>query len=753
MNLQRIIYNTLICLVILIFLCFFSVTDYIDRYIFILLSIAIATLFCALLKNKKNNNHFEVFDKSLKKSDYTLFRLGVLAKLNEMTDATYKEIVEFSIEASIQLTKSKIGYFALYHEESQILEMIAWSRNAMKECKLQEKPIEYKLAEVGLWGEAVRQRKPIITNDYNADNEFKKGYPKGHVDLIRHFNVPIFDNDKIVAVAGVGNKQEDYDESDVVHLTLLMTGVYRLLQRREISEQLKMQNFKLIAKEEQLNLEQEYTKNIINASPSIIVSMNPDGLVNFTNPAFEKITHYTIDEIVGKNCWEVLFKGEQFKQAKNLKNELENTGKISCHKTAITTKTGEIKYLQCSAISVYNKNGKTIEVIAYANEITDLINAQELAEKANKHKGEFLANMSHEIRTPLNAIIGFLDLLFYFDKPSKRQSEYIPLIKSSSQSLLSVINDILDFSKIEGGTLELIPSCYNLRESLDNLIQSFSVSTFEKNIELIYKYSFDVPEVVIGDGTRLNQVIMNLLANALKFTTKGEIYFSVELAEEINDKIVLHFIIKDTGIGISEDMKTRIFEAFTQADSSTTRKYGGTGLGLSISSSIVNLMNGKMWLESEEGKGSCFHFTAQLIKDPKESETLKYFPTNNLINKKILIIDENSSNRTLIEEIFGYYKINVLQSPSTSHAISILEDGTFFDLIIFDEKLTETNSLKNINKKLNNIPMIIMISSYIYDIKEFCEKQEVFWCVRKPLRKKEILKILELLSFKEDSVK
>ncbi len=523
--------------------------------------------------------------------------------------------------------------------------------------------------------------------------------------------------------------------------------------------------------ETQINENMKFIETIVNLSPDILYIYDLYEKRNvYSNNGVGKVLGFTIQEIndMGDQLLPRLMHPHDFQaylECTYPKLENIQPGQEVRHVYRMRHKTGDWRYLESIEVMYqHGKDGHATQVFGVARDITELKQSEEkiwlakqVAEDANKAKSQFLANMSHEIRTPMNGFMGMLQLL-EMTELTYEQREYLKITKISSNALLSVINDILDYSRIEAGKMMMDRSVFNLHKLLDEVLNLFSFTAIEKELDLTIHIDKGLPEAFMGDPFRLRQILSNLVGNALKYTNTGEIQIIVIPGLQwYLGKLELAFEIRDTGIGIPEDRIDSLFNAFIQVDGSNTRKYGGTGLGLSICKGLVEHMGGTIWVESFYGRGSSFHFTCILESGANEISDMQkvLYETNHWIEQplKILIVEDDENSRMLLQAYGRKKRWGITLAVNGKEAVALAEKENY-DLIMMDVQMPEMDGytatrLIRTMHSFSHIPIIAMTAYAMPGDKEKCEEAGMNDYLSKPIDMSLLEKVVEMWTHKD----
>ena len=502
-------------------------------------------------------------------------------------------------------------------------------------------------------GRAWARREPVSSADLGEEAGHPRGAIAAREGLRQAVAVPILAGEEVLGVLeGYGRDGGTPDEALLEVLATVGGQIGQFGERQRAEAEL---------------------ATLFEVSRDMLVIAGFDGYLRRLNPAWERTLGFSVDEIRARPYLDLVHPDDRAATLAEGGRVAEGKGSV-LFENRYRCRDGSYRWLSWSSTSLPEEG----LIVASVRDVTEarqsadaLRQAREAAEAANRAKGEFLANVSHEIRTPMNAVIGMAELLLD-TRLSADQRDYLLTLKDSAESLLGLLNDILDFSKIEEGRLDLVPAPFDLRELLGDTLRTLGLRAHQKGLELVCRVAPDLPERLVGDAARLRQVVVNLVGNAIKFTPRGEVLVEVEKESETAREMVLGVLVADTGIGIARDRQVRIFEAFEQADSSTTREYGGTGLGLTISSRLVGMMGGSISVDSGPGRGSRFRFDVRLgLPDPGETAAPRR-PAR-LRDLRVLVVDDNATNRRILVETLRHWRMRPAAVEGGRAALAELE--------------------------------------------------------------------------------
>jgi PAS domain S-box-containing protein len=583
---------------------------------------------------------------------------------------------------------------------------------------------------VRVTGVSAVQRQALLFRDYNS--------------VPASFRVLLRSADDVVVVkpAPWWNLRHAWPALSVLSLSICLAMLWVFVLRRRVQHQTA-----------EIESQRAFLRQVIDMCPNFIFVKDKDGRFSLVNRAIAEVHGLQPAEMIGKTDHEVGVAPEQAEMYRRDDEEILRSGQQREIDEQHPDYHGRQRWMHTVKRPLLDENGQPAQILGVANDITlhkfaqeTLRNAREVAESANRAKSEFLANMSHEIRTPLNGILGMTSLCLDTEL-TREQREYIETVKLSADGLVIVINDILDFSKIEAGKLELESIEFDVRETLDAALKTLALRAHQKGLELVSEVACDVPSVMRGDSNRLRQVLLNLIGNAIKFTERGEVIARLALDAREGTDCMLHFTVSDTGIGIPADRQQQIFKPFVQADSSTTREFGGTGLGLTISSRLVSMMDGGLWLDSEPGRGSNFHFTVRLeaVDQPQEA------PSEALAGVRVLVVDDNETSRRALSAPMLHWRMHVETASNASQALEMLDAaerrGEPIRLMLTDVRMPEVDGVQLIERIRQrpdlSVSVVAMLTTYTQREEETsCRALGVTEFLVKPLRQHELREAL-----------
>ena len=697
---------------------------------------------------------------------------------------SYEEVLEFPNGTSVWSTK-----LSPVIEKGEVTHIVGSSRNITKRKKLQTQKEELNerymlatdIAGIGVWKLFLEDNKLIwdqemknmyeispLNDDIEYNDWVKSIHPDDRERADKEFNKALENNDKFSSefrietssgkvkyIKAFGNTITD-DNGEAIQVI----GVNYDITERKLYEK----KYKTLFDESLFGIA------LLDPKTAKAVEFN-DTMSNILGYTREEFSQLSIDYFeINANLNEIKAELDELISGNKRKFETKYRKKdgsiIDVLVKAKAVFLNGKKYIHAMFLDITERKKALKKLEEYSKEMEiknlELEQAKRKAQEASKAKSEFLANMSHEIRTPMNSVIGMADLLLETDL-SEVQKQYVEILSNAGENLLNLINDILDLSKIESGKIELEKEAFNLYQVLENIAEMMSVRAYNKGLEFPLRISPEVPSCIKGDSTRLRQILINFVGNAIKFTEEGQVVIEVEVEQktEVNGEkgVELVFHVKDTGIGIEKEKQRKIFSSFSQADTSSTRKYGGTGLGLSISKQLVEMMGGHIELESEPGEGSKFSFN---VFFPLAKQKVKNKISNNVEVFKgldILAIDDNETNLFILEEMFADKGAKIKSTQDLECADELIrkrmEDNSNYDLILLDNFMPSKNGYefaREIDEKYSlKDTIIIMLSSDFHNQK--IKDEPIDYFMRKPIRKTKLFSLIHQILNDKDNPK